>query len=69
MATNLKNLPVEEKIRLVQDLWESIASDAAAVPVDPGQLAEVKQRLAQYQLDGDRGTPVEEAVERIRDTL
>ena len=66
MATNLKHLPIDEKLRLVQDLWESIAADAAAVPVNSEHLAEIEERLAKYQIDGDRGAPLREVVARIR---
>lgn len=66
MATNLTNLPIEERLQLVQDLWESIAAEGSAVPVNPVHLAEIEKRLAQYRLNGDRGAPVRETVERIR---
>lgn len=69
MATNLNSLSVEEKLRLVQDLWRSIAVDEAAVPAHPRHIAEAEERLAQYRIDGDRGLPVREAVQRIRDEL
>ena len=69
MATNLKLLPIDEKLRLVQDLWESIAADASSVPVNPDHLKEVEERLAKYRIDGDRGAPVRDVVERVRNEL
>jgi len=30
--SNLRHLPVDERIRLVEDSWDSIASDQAAIP-------------------------------------
>ncbi len=69
MTTNLTNLSVDERIRLVQDLWHSIAADASKVQVPAEQLAEVRGRLAQYRVDGDRGLPVREIVDRIRNEL
>lgn len=69
MKTNLTDLPIAEKLRLVQDLWESIAADASAVPVDREYLVEVEERLTQYRVDGERGSPVRDVVERIRREL
>lgn len=69
MNTNLTDLPIAEKLRLVQDLWESIAADASAVPVDREYLVEVEERLAQYRVDGDRGSPVRDVAKRIRREL
>lgn len=35
MNANLRELPVEERIKLVEDLWDSIAEDRKALPVTP----------------------------------
>lgn len=41
----IKQLSVPEKILLVEDLWDSIAAEASAVPVPPSHLAEIERRL------------------------
>ena len=69
MNTKLTDLPIAEKLRLVQDLWESIAADSSAVPVNREYLVEIEERLAQYRVDGDRGSPVRDVAERIRREL
>jgi putative addiction module component (TIGR02574 family) len=69
MATDLTKLPLEERIRLVQDLWESIAAESDALPVDPEHVAEALERLAQYRSDGIRGESARSAAERIRSEL
>jgi putative addiction module component (TIGR02574 family) len=66
---NLSNLPVKERIKLVQDLWDSIAADTGAVPVDPEHLAETRKRLAAYRADGVRGELARDAAESIRRAL
>ena len=66
---NLSKLPVNERIKLVQDLWDSIAADTGGVPVDPEQLAETRKRLEAYRSDGVRGELVREAAENIRRML
>ena len=43
------DLSVEEKLQLVEDLWDDLGTDPAAVPVHDWQKAELdarKQRLA-----------------------
>jgi putative addiction module component (TIGR02574 family) len=66
---NLNSLPINERIRLVQDLWDSIAADTGAIPVDPDHLVETRRRLSAYRVDGIRGQLVREAVESIRRVL
>jgi putative addiction module component (TIGR02574 family) len=66
---DLVNLPVSERIKLVQDLWDSIAADTGAVPVCPEDLAETRRRLAEYRVDHFRGEPAREAAEVIRRSL
>lgn len=59
MSTHLKDellaLPVEERIRLVEELWDSVARDANAVPVTDAQKRELDRRLAVYDDDPEAG--------------
>jgi putative addiction module component (TIGR02574 family) len=66
MATDLTTLSLEQRLKLVQDLWESIAADSSSVPVDPEHLAEVRERLAQYRVDGERGELARVVAEALR---
>jgi putative addiction module component (TIGR02574 family) len=64
---NLNNLPVEDRLKLVQDLWDSIAADTGDAPVDPKHIAEIRERLAAYRSDlvkGERARDVAEAIRR-----
>lgn len=69
MSINLKKLPLDERIRLVEDLWDSIAADQCALPLTPEQRAELDRRFDAYEADGDPGRPAEEVVEEIRKQL
>lgn len=69
MNTNLKDLPIAEKVRLVEDLWDSIASNQESLPLTPEQRIELDRRLAAYDADGDIGRPAREAIKDIRSRL
>lgn len=51
----LRRLSVPERLRLVEDLWDSIAEDApdAAFPVTPELAAELDRRLAEHEANPD----------------
>lgn len=69
MNANLRKLPLDERIRLVEDLWDSIASDQNALPLTPEQQAELDRRLDAYEADGHSGRPVEDVIADIRKRL
>jgi putative addiction module component (TIGR02574 family) len=46
-------LPVAERIRLVEAIWDSIAEDSAAVPLTDAQRTELDRRLAEHEADPD----------------
>lgn len=69
MSADLRNLPLEERIRLVEDLWDSIAADQNSLPLTPEQRVELDRRLAAYEADGDQGPTAEDVIENIKARL
>ena len=69
MDSSLKNLPVDERIRLVEDLWDSIASDQKSLSLSSAQKAELDKRLDVYELIKDPGRPTDEVISEIRRKL
>lgn len=69
MDAKLQELPIDERIKLVEDLWDSIAADQKALPLTPEQKAELDCRLDAYAIDKNRGRPVADAVADIRRRL
>ena len=55
METKLQLLPIDERIKLVKDLWDSIAADQSALPLTADQKAELDRRLDAYAIDANRG--------------
>ena len=45
----ISKLTAAEKILLVEDLWDSIASDESVVPVPQSHLEELGKRLKGYE--------------------
>ena len=41
-------LPVEERLRIVELIWDSIAADPSALPVGDAHRAVVDERLAEH---------------------
>ena len=69
MNAKLRGLPLDERIRLVEDLWDSIAADQKALPLTPGQRTELDRRLDAYELDKNAGRLASEVVADIRRRL
>ena len=69
MDAKLQELPVEERIRIVEDLWDSIAADQEALRLTTEQKAELDQRLDAYESNGNRGRLVTDVVADIRRKL
>lgn len=51
----LKHLSLAEKLQLVDDLWDSIADEAAARPVTEAQRRVLDERLAAHKQNPGRG--------------
>lgn len=64
--TDIRDLPLEERIRLVEDIWDSIAAETGALPLSDEQARELDRRLDTYRLSGNPGKPAAEAIARIR---
>ena len=69
MNTKLQKLPVEERIKLVEDLWDSSAADQQALRFTTEQKAELDRRLDAYETDGKPGRLAVDAVADIRRKL
>ena len=66
VPTKLQQLTVDERIKLVENLWDSIAADQGALPITADQRTELDRRL---NADKNRGRPAADAVRDIRRRL
>lgn len=69
MNAKLRKLPVDERIRLVEDLWDSIAADQGNLALTAEQTAELDRRLSAYESDSNPGRPAEDVIAEIRKRL
>jgi putative addiction module component (TIGR02574 family) len=64
--SDLLELSISERIQLVSDLWDSIATVPEAVSLTEAQKLELDRRLDAYHKNPDAGSPWESVKERIR---
>jgi len=69
MLTNLRTLPIGERIRLVEDIWDSIAADQSILPMTDEQRDELNRRLDAYESDGIKGREAAEVIADIKRRL
>lgn len=59
-------LPVAERMRLIEAIWDSISATPEALPLTQWQKDELDRRLAEFDADPDSGSSLEEVFARIR---
>ena len=52
-ALGIDRLGVEERLTLVEEIWDSIAADSTAVPLPAEQAQELQRRLAAHEAAPD----------------
>jgi putative addiction module component (TIGR02574 family) len=61
-------LDVEERLRIVQIIWDSIATAPAAVPITLAERAEIDRRIAEDDADPEDVVSWQQAKELIQRT-
>lgn len=64
-SLGIDRLSVEERLSLVEDLWDSIAEESSAASLTDAQRAELDRRLADYAANPDDVVPWEEVKDSI----
>ena len=60
---------LEERIRQVEDLWDSIAADQNLLPLTDEQRAELDRCLDAYEASGYQSRPAEDVIAEIKKKL
>ena len=64
-ANDLLGLPVAERLRLVEDLWDSIAEVPEAIELSDEQRKELDERLERFHRNPEAGSPWKDVKDRI----
>lgn len=54
--SDVLELPVAERLALVEAIWDSIADAPDTLPLSDAQRAELDRRLAEYERDPEGGS-------------
>ena len=52
-SAEILGLPAAERLRLVEEIWDSLAAEPSSVPVPDWHRTELDRRLARHAADGD----------------
>jgi putative addiction module component (TIGR02574 family) len=66
LVAEILALPVAERVRLVEAIWDSISAIPEALPLTEWQRQELDRRLAEFEANPDEGATLEEVFARIR---
>ena len=65
-AFNIEDLSPEERLQLLDRLWESLRSHPEQLPLTAAQREELDRRLDELDRGETEGIPWEEVLERLR---
>lgn len=64
---DILQLPVQERIRLVELIWDSVAAVPEAVEISPELKAELEARLVEFEKNPDAGFSWEQVKSHLND--
>ena len=64
-ATDTLDLSIPERIQLVEDIWDTIASKAEPVELTENEKKIIDERLEAYHQNPDLGSPWNDVQKRI----
>jgi putative addiction module component (TIGR02574 family) len=63
---DIASLSSEERLRLLEEIWESLSPTPEAVPLTTAQREELDRRLDELDQGGVSGIPWEDVLHRVR---
>ena len=63
---DIETLSVEERLSLIERVWNSLAETSTDVPLTDGQREELDRRLDELEREGPAGIPWEDVLDEIR---
>jgi putative addiction module component (TIGR02574 family) len=63
---DFSHLNVEERLRLAEELWDSVAETPERLALTDAQRQELDRRLDHIERDGPNGIPWDQVLDRLR---
>lgn len=63
---DITSLTIEERLHLLEQIWESLSATPQAIPLTDGQREELDRRLDDLDREGPVGIPWDDVLARIR---
>jgi putative addiction module component (TIGR02574 family) len=67
LEIDINKLSPEERLDLIEELWDSLSTDPAKIPITEAQANELDLRLTDMDQDDSLGIPWETVLARIRE--
>ncbi len=72
MSTTMKELGIdrmkpEDRLKLVQEIWDSLTTEAEQAPLTEPQRQDLQRRLANYESNPKAGSSWEEVKARLQE--
>ncbi|HET9226896.1 MAG TPA: addiction module protein [Thermoanaerobaculia bacterium] len=67
--SDILRLSVAERLQIVGEIWESIASEPDTLPLTEAQRKEILRRSEAHKANPREAIPLDESIERIRRSL
>lgn len=67
-VAEILKLPAEERLRLVELLWESLSANPSLVPLGEAHRAAIDEALAEYRQNPDDVMTFDQVLSEVRDT-
>jgi putative addiction module component (TIGR02574 family) len=65
-AIDIDRLTMDERLDLIEKVWDSLGAEASMIPLTPSQRDELDRRLDDLDREGPAGSTWDEAIARIR---
>ena len=69
LAQSITKLPIDERLQIIWDIWDSIEAEWGASPVPEEDIVEMERRAEEYLRDGNPGDTWENVRKRIEARL
>ena len=67
LEIDINKLTPEERLQLIEELWDSLSTDPSKIPLTAAQARELDRRVAQMDQDNSLGIPWETVLAQIRE--